>query len=406
MFVTLSRNLLYAAFLLLPFTFIRVFYNLTLSDILITLSFIFLIISNANNHFFTETVLLKNKFLIPLIIFSIGFFLSLSKSIYPIESLTAYLQVAFIFLIAYPVLAEVVTAEKHITTIAVFLIIPGVLLSIIMIMLKIFSIDMGIDLLAAEGWRGRLTYGGMEPSIPGRIMLQNIPFLAVFILLSKRNSIKIISAFAILIQLLAVFLTSSRSGFLIFIIGFILFAFFLYQSDKKIKFRYILSTLAVSFFIIISLINLNDEFYQRSFERYGTILQVDKSGSSLERLKIIDEGFNYINRNPFTGLGMGNSFLYTEINLHNPILISWLENGIFGLIGFSAFYLILLFEGFKCYTKKFFGNYFLLGLAVVMVMMVFGDMFMANSYKRVLWLPALLFFSYAKSFSIPGKSLS
>ena len=32
----------------------------------------------------------------------------------------------------------------------------------------------------------------------------------------------------------------------------------------------------------------------------------------------------------------------------------------------------------------------LLGLTVVMVMMVFGDMFMANSYKRILWLPALM----------------
>ena len=406
MFVSFSRNLLYTAFILLPFTFIRVFYNLTISDVFIILSFMSLVISNANKHFLTETVLFKNKFLIPLIIFSIGFFLSLSKSIYPIESLTAYLQVAFIFLIAYPVLAEVVTEEKHITTIAVFLIIPGVLLSVIMIMLKIFSIDIGVDLLAAEGWRGRLTYGGMEPSIPGRIMLQNIPFLAVFTLISKRNSLKVISTLAIFIQLLAIFLTSSRSSFLTFIVGVILFALFLFQLGIKFRFRYILSALAICLLIIFSLMNLNDEFYQRSFERYGTILQIDKSGSSLERLKIIDEGFNYINRNPITGLGMGNSYLYTKINLHNPILISWLENGIFGIIGFSAFYLILLFEGIKCYTKRFFGNYLLLGLTVVMVMMVFGDMFMANSYKRVLWLPALLFFSYAKSFSIGGKTVS
>ena len=29
----------------------------------------------------------------------------------------------------------------------------------------------------------------------------------------------------------------------------------------------------------------------------------------------------------------------------------------------------------------------------------FGDMFMANSYKRVLWLPALLFFTYARNLS-------
>ena len=31
-----------------------------------------------------------------------------------------------------------------------------------------------------------------------------------------------------------------------------------------------------------------------------------------------------------------------------------------------------------------------MAFTVVMVMMVFGDMFMANSYKRILWLPALM----------------
>ena len=31
-----------------------------------------------------------------------------------------------------------------------------------------------------------------------------------------------------------------------------------------------------------------------------------------------------------------------------------------------------------------------MAFTVVMVMMVFGDMFMANSYKRILWLPTLM----------------
>ena len=39
---------------------------------------------------------------------------------------------------------------------------------------------------------------------------------------------------------------------------------------------------------------------------------------------------------------------------------------------------------------KFFNDDILMAYVVVMAIMVFGDMFMANSYKRFLWLPALL----------------
>ena len=152
--------------------------------------------------------------------------------------------------------------------------------------------------------------------------------------------------------------------------------------------------------------NFNEDFFKRPFERYSTILQVEKSTSSLERIKVIDEGLNYINRNPFIGLGMGNSYLYTKVSIHNPIVLTWVENGLFGIIGFTTFYLILLFQGIKCYKNKFFGSYLLLGLTVVMVMMVFGDMFMANSYKRVLWLPTLLFSVHARNLSSNIKGFS
>ena len=100
---------------------------------------------------------------------------------------------------------------------------------------------------------------------------------------------------------------------------------------------------------------------------------------------------------------MGNSYLYTDISVHNPLLITWVENGLFGIIGFTSFYLILLFQCIKCYKNKFYGSYWLLGLAVVIVMMIFGDMFMANSYKRVLWLPALLLIAYVRNLPFKMK---
>jgi len=406
MLVSLSRIFLYVAFILLPFTFIRLFNNLTISDLLIILSFITIIISNTGKKFLIETVFLKNIFLLPLLIFSVGFFLSLNRSLFPYESITAYLQVVFIFLFAYPLLVQVVKDEKQINIIAVMLIIPGIIISMIMIMLKILSIDIGIDLLATEGWRGRLTYGGMEPNIPGRIILQNIPFLAVFALTTKRKTIIIFSVVLILIQLLAIFLTSSRSNLLTFIVGLILFVIFLFKFGSKIQIRSVVFTLLISVLIIKIVYNFDDEFFIRPFERYSTIIHVKKSPSSLERIKVIDKGFNYINRNPFIGLGMSNSYLYTKVSVHNPVLLTWIENGIFGIIGFTTFYMILLFQGIKCYKNKFFGSYLLIGLTIVMVMMVFGDMFMANSYKRILWLPALLFFVHSRNLSSNRKDFS
>ena len=39
---------------------------------------------------------------------------------------------------------------------------------------------------------------------------------------------------------------------------------------------------------------------------------------------------------------------------------------------------------------KFFNDDILMAYVVVMAIMIFGDMFMANSYKRFLWIPAML----------------
>jgi len=278
------------------------------------------------------------------------------------------------------------------------LIIPGVVIGMLMITIKIIGVNIGIDLLAREGWRGRLSYGGMEPNIPGRIMLQNIPFLAVFALSAKKYSYRFISLSLIVIQLTAILLTSSRSNFVTFIMGSILFSIFFIQSGKRIQFKYVLYAGLIGAVIIMTFYSINNEFFEKPFERYGTIFNAQKSPSSLQRIRVINEGFKHINQNPITGLGLGDSYLATKVSLHNPIILTWLENGIFGIVGFTAVYLTLLLQGYKLYKRKFDGKFILIGLTIVMIMMIFGDMFMANSYKRVLWLPALLFMAHSKNY--------
>ena len=116
----------------------------------------------------------------------------------------------------------------------------------------------------------------------------------------------------------------------------------------------------------------------------------NSSPSSLERLKLLDKGMLYIAKNPFLGLGLENSSIYTGRSVHNPIVLTWVENGILGMLGFTGIYVILIFIGIKCYREKFFHDELLMGFVVMMAIMICGDMFMANSYKRFLWLPSLL----------------
>ena len=159
---------------------------------------------------------------------------------------------------------------------------------------------------------------------------------------------------------------------------------------KRINIYFILLYIVIQYSLFQFVNYIDNSFYNKPLERYSTILDPKSSDSSMERLDIIDKGFEFINKNPLFGLGLENSSLYTGISVHNPLILTWVENGIFGMIGFGSIYFILLFIGFKCYRNNFFNNDLLMAFSVVMVMMVFGDMFMANSYKRILWLPALM----------------
>ena len=58
-------------------------------------------ISKTNRYCLLNYTITKNIFLIPLIIYTLGVFLSINNSVLLNESITAYLQVLFIFLFAF-----------------------------------------------------------------------------------------------------------------------------------------------------------------------------------------------------------------------------------------------------------------------------------------------------------------
>ena len=101
------------------------------------------------------------------------------------------------------------------------------------------------------------------------------------------------------------------------------------------------AVIQLSLFHYIS--KIDSEFYIKPIERYSTIMMPNSSPSSLERLKLLDKGMLYIAKNPFLGLGLENSSIYTGRSVHNPIVLTWVENGILGMLGFTGIYVILIF---------------------------------------------------------------
>ena len=388
--LSLTRYFIYLAFFLLSFPFIAIFNNFTLSDFFLILALITATIRLIGSNYLFENIFQKNEFIIPILIFSLGFLISINKSLFPSESFTAFLQIIFIFLIAYPITRIALTKEKHILTATYILITSGLFIAIIMLAFYVIDIEYGIGGLIEIGWGGRLSYGGMEPNVPARILLQITPLCLVLAVRSKLLINKVLFTTFIAVLLLTVFLTASRSSLLIAIVGSFIFLAFYIKMGRKLNYYYLIFYLIIQY-SLIQLISINNtEFYDKPMDRYSTILEPGSSPSSLQRLDLIDMGLRYIDKNPFVGLGLENSNLYTKISIHNPIILTWVENGFLGMLGFSGLYVVLFFIGLKCYRMNFFDDDILMAYVVVAVIMVFGDMFMANSYKRFLWLPALL----------------
>ena len=387
-----SRYVLFIAIFLLYFPFLALISNFTLSDLFFTVALLMLVISLIGGQFISEYFLYKNHFIIPILIFSLGFFLSINFSTLPIESITAFLQILFIFLIVYPIIRIIIQDKKDSLAVIYLLVFPGLLISVAMLIFYFISIDKRIDLLSLIeiGWGGRLSFGGMEPNIPARILLQILPLCMILAYKSKSVLVKTFFTIFIAIIILTVFLTASRSSLLILIMGFIVFTIFHIKMKRRISIPYLLLYIIIQFSLFQFVKVYNNAFYDKPLERYSTILNPKTSDSSIERLEIIDKGFDIINKNPLIGVGLENSSLITEIYVHNPIILTWVENGILGMIGFGLIYLILLIIGLKCYRNNFFNDDILMAFTVIMIMMIFGDMFMANSYKRILWIPALM----------------
>ena len=396
--ISISKTFLLFAIILLPFNYLNVIYNFSTSDLFFTIAFIFAVAFQINHRISIKYIINNNDFILPIVIYSIGFFSSVHFAFSPMDSLLSYLQIVFIFTVIYYALY---LQTLSITFIKYLLYTLSIISGIITLGIFIFFIT-GIDysyglLLVEQGWGMiRFSYGAMEPNITARIMAQSIPIL-MFVSLDKSSYlIKIINVVFIVLLLAVIVLTASRSGFLILLIGLICFIIFYYKYTQSYNLFYTILYLFCLSIVVFFIYNSFPSFFENSFYRYTTIFDATRSASSQERLLVLNKSFELINNNPYLGYGLSNSQNVTGIAVHNSIIISWLENGLFGLIGYTMLYFVIIFYVFKAYTNNFYDNGVIMVLSVISIMMISGDMFMANSYKRSLWVPAILFVAYSR----------
>lgn len=239
-----------------------------------------------------------------------------------------------------------------------------------------------------------------DPNIYSRFNLIGIFFILSLLFFHKglNKSQILVYASILSIAIISLFLSLSRSGYLTFFIGLIIFSFFL--EGKRYK---VIAFLSVFLMAIIAIILLAT---QRDF--FGGTALVE--ASTLNRVQLIIGGINFLQDNWLFGVGYTNfgnfyishyvskilkvsAFDYTmtgfATSIHNWFIEVWVEQGIFGIIAFFILFSNLLrnlFRRFKLTENQSLKACLLSFFFMILIFLTHGFFYHTFMFHFFFWL--------------------
>ena len=291
---------------------------------------------------------------------------SSSKAINPNEGFYLISRYFLNLLLLFVIMSVIIQEENQLIKIAKSLVIAGILQSFI-------GIAQFYGTAFTELPGNFIPYGLMaNRNLFGSAQMLLIPFC--LLVLHQSNKIwKYIAAFSLLLLIVSIFLSQTRSAWvaalLIFLISLVLISIFSPANKRKW-----MKAAAIGFAIsalVISLLlfgNQNEEFTKSIKERAASLTRgsADSSGEKQnvqERFKIWNKTIDVIKKNPVMGVGPGNWRIvvpamgttglvweegkYVPDQPHNDFLLIASETGIPGALFYFIPFIIIALLGFK-----------------------------------------------------------
>ncbi|WP_338752826.1 O-antigen ligase family protein [Bacillus sp. FJAT-52991] len=226
---------------------------------------------------------------------------------------------------------------------------------------------------------GRYAAEGFDPNDLGVILALGIPMAWYLLIVQKTFILKWLNAAYILLGMLAIIMTASRTAFAVAILGLFYIALIYGRLSHRTK-------ILVIVFIMISLFWGLKVIPNGAFDRILTIQEEVNSGSLSGRGELWFAGLEMVNEQPLLGVGAGaypaalEEFLGTRELSHNTLLSVIAETGVIGLILF----LTVLFISFytACQTSYLEATLFF----VLLTIWLLASMFLTWELRKPTWL--------------------
>ena len=373
--------------------------NLTYGDIAYSVCFILILLSKTQKNKNRKGNINFNIIVFGGVFFlALGSLLSFMRSTNVIESFATLVQYIFVFTILLYVIKYLLETEmkKSLLKIILITILPHLIIDILNL-LSYLNILNTLDAILISG-NGRYVGFYGNANALGLNTISTYIFLILFLIYSDKKLNKIIVLFFIISTLISLALSASfGSIILIFLVSLIILWYM--SSKKKLKFFSFLSgALIVVFAISISFTNPT-KFYsafipEKLVDRI-TNAESDGLGSSSLRIDLNREGIEKFIESPIVGLGFTEFPKISMYNqtVHNTIIVTAAETGVFGLLGIFILIIYPIFLSFRMF-KKTEGELkvILLFLYIYSIFRLLSTLTSGHFISREPWIPILCIF--------------